>query len=339
MRKQNKNTKYKEPENVGAVHTHTHTHTGILKKNKKILLPISIVLLILVIVISQIIVTNTSSINGKNSQKLGFETIGEFQLNRWNEIKKEIFGEDAVSTDILDTKIAGMPINSGNQYFNWTDTSSLNITPWNGTTTDNSGKAISWTDFTNGTNSPTALKIEENTYTDSYIDGQNSENVTVENTIDYYVIDVSTAEELRWVLETIAREKSSNSYKINLLNDIDLNGNNNIVWSSIALDTKGTLYIEGNGHTIYNFRNSYSNKLGETGFFSQVRSSLIVKNLSFKSVFIVSNGNNIGTLVGVLNDSTSNTGLFLENVNVSDGFIMSSVSNVGGLIRKNKWNN
>ena len=30
MRKQNKNTKYKEPENVGAVHT--HTHTGILKK-------------------------------------------------------------------------------------------------------------------------------------------------------------------------------------------------------------------------------------------------------------------------------------------------------------------
>ena len=25
MRKQNKNTKYKEPENVGTVHTHTHT--------------------------------------------------------------------------------------------------------------------------------------------------------------------------------------------------------------------------------------------------------------------------------------------------------------------------
>ena len=30
MRKQNKNTKYKEPENVGAVPTHTHTHTPVI---------------------------------------------------------------------------------------------------------------------------------------------------------------------------------------------------------------------------------------------------------------------------------------------------------------------
>lgn len=337
MKKQNKNAKYNEPEKHGAVCT--HAYISFFKKNKKIILPISIVLLILVIVISQIIVTNTVNINGKNAQRFGFETIGKFQLNRWNEIKKEVFGENAVSTNILDTKIAGMSIKSGNQYFNWTDTSNLGITPWNGTTTNSSGEQISWSNFTNGADSPTALRYEENKFTDSYIDGQSSANVTAENTINYYVIDVSTAEELRWVLSTIAADKnSSNSYKINLLNDIDLNGNNNIIWSSIELDTKGTLYIEGNGHTIYNFRNSYSNNLGQTGFFSQVKSSLIVKNLSFKSVFIVSNRDNIGTLVGVLNDSTSNTGLFVENVNVSDGLVMSSASNVGGLLRKNKWN-
>ena len=44
MRKQNKNTKYKEPENVGAVHTHTHTHTGNL--NKKILISVGILVAI-----------------------------------------------------------------------------------------------------------------------------------------------------------------------------------------------------------------------------------------------------------------------------------------------------
>ena len=66
MRKQNKNTKYKEPENVGAVHTHTHTHTGILKK--KILISVRILVAIMILLGVFVLIF---SINNKENESLG----------------------------------------------------------------------------------------------------------------------------------------------------------------------------------------------------------------------------------------------------------------------------
>ena len=65
MRKQNKNTKYKEPENVGAVHTHTHTHTGILKK--KILISVRILVAIMILLGVFVLIF---SINNKENESL-----------------------------------------------------------------------------------------------------------------------------------------------------------------------------------------------------------------------------------------------------------------------------
>ena len=64
MRKQNKNTKYKEPENVGAVHT--HTHTGNL--NKKILISVGILVAIMILLGVFALIF---SINNKENESLG----------------------------------------------------------------------------------------------------------------------------------------------------------------------------------------------------------------------------------------------------------------------------
>ncbi len=64
MRKQNKNTKYKEPENVGTVHT--HTHTGNL--NKKILISVGILVAIMILLGVFALIF---SINNKENESLG----------------------------------------------------------------------------------------------------------------------------------------------------------------------------------------------------------------------------------------------------------------------------
>ena len=64
MRKQNKNTKYKEPENFGAVHT--HTHTGNL--NKKILISVGILVAIMILLGVFALIF---SINNKENESLG----------------------------------------------------------------------------------------------------------------------------------------------------------------------------------------------------------------------------------------------------------------------------
>ena len=297
-------------------------------KKTKVLFIILTLIILAVIVVSSTVLTEITSINGENSNKQVFETLNEFQLSRWNEIKKEIFGESAVSEEMFDGSIASLPVKSNNSYFNWTNTSKLGITPWNGTS-----EGISWSTFKSGATSYENLSTETKNYTDSYEDGATGENKQVTNNITYYCLNVSTAEQLRWALETIIADTTSEvSYKINLLKDIDLNGQNNKVWTSLSLNIKGTLYIEGNGHTIYNFRNSNEEYLTQHGFFYDIRSSLIVKNLSFKSVLIVSpKSAHVGVLCGIMNNGTVATGTLLENVNVDNGVILGA-NNIGGLI-------
>lgn len=69
-----------------------------------------------------------------------YSSITDYQKARWTEIQNAIFGS-GVATSETDTNLLTAKVVAGNSYFNWVDTSSLGITPWNGgsTTVANSG--------------------------------------------------------------------------------------------------------------------------------------------------------------------------------------------------------
>lgn len=205
------------------------------------------------IIIVQCFQTNQVNLSDVKSPKKAYTNIADYQKDRWCTIRKEVFG--STSTNMMDRDIAQNEVIAENKYFNWADTSSLDITPWNGTTQSIDGTEVNWSNFKDEATSITDLDIESYDYSDSYENAVTGENVQVNNNMTYYVANVKTAEEFRWILFQ-ASKLNTYSIKINIEKDIDLNGGNSKIWKSISLSGNRYVYIEGNGHTIYNFRNA-----------------------------------------------------------------------------------
>lgn len=278
--------------------------------------------------------TKVSAADNPDTQT-GYETVTEYQEARWIEIDNAVFEKKGTDEEfsyqtpaqintMLGTEGNGeWQVAEENNYFNWTESSTLTdagITAWNGkTSTVNSS----------GT--------ETYTYNDSYQDITSGTEITtpISLTITYTVYNVSTAEELRGVLENV-RSSNSAYIKINLTSDINLNGEN-YVWTPIDLTAgTGILYIEGNGHTIYNMR-AYRDG-ADTGFLGNVGRSLIVKNLDFKSSMVLGNGAYAATLYGSSFQKQTYL-VYLYNVHAEDGYVHAIGARAAGLIGYSNFQN
>ncbi len=300
--------------------------SGVKLKSSKDIVKIIIISLMCILTVFSFFITQTEPIIkglfGDNPQAIN-KTITQFQSERWNEIRNAVFGAGAQTSNVLDDNIANMSVQSGNPYFNWVNTASLGITPWNG-----SSSAVSNSTFTS----------ETKAYSDTYTNGQTGVQTTETNNITYTVIPVSTAEQFKWALDTY--KGSTNNIKISITKDIDLNGQSHN-WQSVDIINSGKngwLYIEGNGHTIYNMKNCQSGSTQGNGLFGTITNkSFIVKNLNIDSSLIVNTrgGTGEGSLrgTGVLLGTFNNTeqhGLYIDNVKIKEALIQTSDNTTAG---------
>lgn len=323
----------------------TYRHYAYTEKSKPSLLKfgkavLALVLALLMALSSLYLLRNlfvkvdAASSNGQTK----YDNISDFQKKRWTEIQNNVFGGDSANVrqgaDIYDKEVVS------NSYFNWTKTG---LTPWNGLN--------KW--------------MNENNVWVDYL--ARSENVTVNYSdsmsVTYAEYDVDTPEKFRYMMENF--QNKPEYVKINITADLDMGGQNGKVWDPIETgycrDQKYMkyLYIEGNGHTIYNLRIYTDSDTNGAGLFSRPPAFLVVKNLGFQSSMVIhgydepnnSTINNYSTSAGLI-AAFSPQKFYFYNVH-SDGAYMqitdkkneSLGGGIGGLIgrkdifasEKNPW--
>lgn len=224
-------------------------------------------MLLLSVVFSVHFTWNAGAVANNNGQTK-YGTVSEFQKARWKEIQSEVFNGVNLGADderLTPAQIVSKTVQSGNKYFNWTNTG---LSAWTGgtTTVSDSGR-------------------ESHTYGDI--------------TANYYVYNVDTPKKLRYVLQNF-NSLTGTYIKINITKDMDMGGQNGQIWEPINLqfcaskDYKKYLYLEGNGHTIYNLKiyNAYestaSKKTG-CGLLATPPAFMVVKNMGFMSSMMLNN--------------------------------------------------
>ena len=268
------------------------------------------IILIAIIFNKNNIIYNVQNIKNNNAMATNYDNVTDFQNARWKEIQNNIFGEN-VAGSVTDTALATANVVQGNQYFNWASLDSKTIMPWDGSKNKSDGTEYTDADFYNNG----ALEEETVTYTTTITEGVKSTR-----TVKYQVYNVYNANQLRYVLESKASTQENK--KIYIRNDIDLAGYNNVLWSSISVNN-GEMYIEGNGHTIYNLNSNTS------GIFSTINSYMTILNLNIENIKIVSGRDSVSPL-----GQPNAKGIRFENVHVKSGFIQSSASNAAGFMSR-----
>lgn len=295
---------------------------------------------IAVILVSIMLFTLLPSINtnaaASNSQTR-FASISDFQKDRWARIQAEVFDQISLTDYDVQTpeddgsKLIGYTVSENNGYFNWIDTG---LTQWNGNST---------------TIAPSSAANYY--YGDTYTTGYNNENIFVGGYVNYTIYNVSTPEQFRWIMEQIGNVNSDIvrqklNVQINLTADLDMGGKQNSVWTPIQVAWSPSVYIEGNGHTIYNLK-IYS-KEQAVALFGQAPSKFIVKNLGFRSSMVI--GDNEEEVANYLSNCKKGqaaliaafTGdkMYFYNVHSKGGYFQVKSKNsqgIGGLIgRKQK---
>lgn len=270
-----------------------------------------------------------------NTTQTGFKDVIEFQQAKWKEISNAVFGDtlDDYKTppSLYDIKNNGKAVvQDGNTYFNWKPNAEIgnNIPAWDG------GKVIT-------TVTEKVVTYEADSYTKGG-DGQLKEAPAVPVTYKKY--DVSNASELRYAYVQAYENRTIQNTMINIKSDIDLNGSK-YIWEPFVFSGMGKwLYLEGNGHTIYNMK-CYNCKIGENnygngGFLGNFdknsgSAKLIVKNLNFSNCMSLSKGN-LATAIAV---GCIRCQAYFENVNVLDSFVFSNRENTGTLVGRTDSSN
>lgn len=271
------------------------------------------------------LVTNAAITNpGVTTSQTGFNDVLEYQKAKWQNILDNTFVQKITSVpSINNVKSNNIRIKSDSTYFNWhTFSESDGVTAWDGKRSENMDGTIDVDGKTyDRTTTETIIYPEQ-----SVPNGDGSGDITASAvTVVYTVYNVSNASELRYAIEQ-AQNSTTNSIKINLLNDIDLNGQESFWDPIIFKDNKLWINIEGNGHTIYNMK-THSN--GYAAFIGSVTSNkrFIMKNLNFSNCLVFSTDNRNSVVIG------QNAGkVYLENVNIKNSFVYSSSGNTGTLI-------
>lgn len=263
-----------------------------------------------------------------DNTQTGYSDVVEYQTERWNTILEKVFAQYnqdggvkkiTSSSVTVPDKNADLTLNEDNGYFNWhTFSDEDGVIPWDGNTKE------------------VTSRTEIITYeADSTVNGKTDEPISKSAVnVTYTVYDVRNASELYYAYSEAEKNFSSQNTKINLLNDIDLNGAEKI-WEGKCFNGNHWLYIEGNGYTIYNMR-TYNTKIvsgsyGNGAFLggSLGNTRLIMKNLNFSNCLSLSAGANYATAVAV---SVIMSRAYLENVNVKNSFVYSGQDQTGTLM-------
>lgn len=254
----------------------THTY---FRRTKKLFTKTARSALALTLAVLILLTTFTVAINifSADAATLGegqtkFSSISAFQKDRWAKLQAQIFNDTTGDAVVPNTQVAGKTVRASNGIFDWVSAEQLpSASVWSGS---NSGTA------------PTA-----STYTQIYNYGGTN--------VEYTVYDIATADEFRYVLANL--ETLTPKYiKVNLTTDLNMDGNSvgsdgkpNKVWNPIdtkyciAENYQKYLYLEGNGHTIYNLRISTTDIHTGAGIFSRPPAFMVMKNFGFRSSMVI----------------------------------------------------
>lgn len=271
----------------------------------------------------------------------GYDSLISYQMDKWNTILKKVFGATAQpitggssnQIPIPNAAVVKIQDTDENTYFKWkTDLDPSIIIPWDGQNND-----------------PITPELDKESIVypaQSVASGSEpATNLTApEVTVEYTVYNVSNANELKAAMikarQADGNINEPNNVKINLLNDIDLNGNEK-TWNSSdsqpGYNNKGWLYIEGNDHTIYNMKTHSGQRVGAASFLGAVgdngtfgdkcNKKVLIKNLNFSNCLVLSTQQCSSVVVGVNHGQ-----LYMENVNVKNSFVYSNQAQTGTLI-------
>ena len=266
-------------------------------------------------------------------------TLAEFEQTRWNNILRATFNGYNVTGNGKPTSpstVSSYTVKDDSPYFQWHDTES-DVPAWTGST------------------SAVTSQTETVTYEGDTVKNGSSGNTITANavTVTYNTYHVENANEFVWVM---TQKANSGNTRIILDNDIDMGGASGRKWSeTIALSGNSWFELEGNGHTIYNFRmtkpliNSsaspkktiisnvlFSNCLAFfTTTYNQgivigiIKSAVHLENVSVVDSLVDANENNIGILIGRVDGYTGGN-IFLENCSTLRSYIYGT-SHIGGM--------
>ena len=134
------------------------------------------------------------------------------------------------------------------------------------------------------------------------------------------LVDVYTAAQLRWALV--------NKRSLELMNDVDLGGRNNVNWTPVA--NPGGITVEGNGHTIYNLHVA-AGGTAKAGMIAEVNhADFKMQNLRFRYSDIQTTGQYSGVAIGWM------LGGSMTQVAVEDSVVQGG-AHTGGIL--SGWNN
>ena len=286
---------------------------NMLNNKKNMAIVLTMLILAVFVINRQNIIYNLNNLNDEKSMATSYDTITDFQNARWADIQNNIFGE-GVAENTTDVKLATARVIEGNSYFNWIDTSNLGIIPWDGTANKSNGTEYKISDFYG-----TEGKLEQETVT---YNTEIASGITDTREVTYEVYNIENANQLYYVLNAVATTK--NNKKIYINNDIDLGGQNGMIWPSVYTSS-GEIYIEGNGHTIYNLNSNVN------GLFSTMNAKTTVVNLNMNSIKVI--GNSKEVKVSALGRPMS-SGYRFENIHIDGGFIQSKGSDTCGFISR-----
>ncbi|MCH5297614.1 MAG: hypothetical protein J1E85_08085 [Ruminococcus sp.] len=294
-------------------------------------MPKSVVRLTAVILVGIMVFSLFPVINfnaAQNNSQTKYENISDFQDSRWGQIQSEIF--DGVTDIQKDVKVLWNLGIKDNDYFYWNTTDTAGLTKWDG----NLSAAM------------TASGTEKYSYKDIYVDGGDNSEQNVLAEVTYDVFNVSTPAQFRWIMQNCVSSTTYNGkpfynshIKINITKDLDFNG---MKWEpvnsggSAAVKREGSIYIEGNGHTLYNLKIGGGNSNNGCGLFGTFNEKLIVKNLGFNSTMMLSDSGISGLIYGTYGRSADGTPhnamAYIYNVHSDRAYMQSTKGKLGGLV-------
>ena len=152
-----------------------------------------------------------------------------------------------------------------------------------------------------------------------WLGGSNAEALEANTDDSAKTVKIETADQLAAFAAAVSGGKNYKGYTVTLENNIDLG---NVTWNPIgtfANSFEGT--FDGNGKTVSNLK---VNKTSEAGFFGNIVSPAVVKNLTIKNA-TVKGESNVGVLAG-----SAYTGL-VENCKITGQIKVDGNYHVGGI--------
>lgn len=309
---------------------------GLSRTAKSVL---SIMLTVLILLSTYVVLNVNFGIPGLIASAAESQTkyadINEYQLAEFSRIQNEIFSYNGGNLNTPDTtnyvasntlayyiNNGSITVNEGNDYFNWVDTdagvANGTISRWGGET--------SGTRFSGTYNRATRMKYIGNT--------------------QYAVYDVDNAGDLYAVLNQTAYRAYNTSgtrvsnMLINITKDIDMNGQNyNFAPFTPYINGAFFLYIEGNGHTIYNMNIQGYGTYG-AALFSILPSYFACRNLGFQSSMVLNTSTSEDSSGTSLLGAGSFRKFLIENVHSSVAYMQTlatDTTGMGGLIGRTNY--